>query len=206
MRKRSVRVQYIFFGGIVLFFVLAFFTMALVPFEEFLLRMASSAIFGYGRIAGGAGTSSLAGADANLVHVITKRSDEFQDVFLVNKSVSVGTKVLSGDTLVGFVVLQGAHSSKVQSITSPFFKINGVISRVGIPIELQGKGAQLLGGCLPRGSDVQKGDVVFHSEGDALSIGIVAQIIDIASDPFLEIIVLSSVNLTTISDVQFLLQ
>lgn len=204
MRRRSIKVRYIFFGAFSLFFVIALFTKILVPFEQFTLRVANSIVFQNLQVLKSESLVSSTIPNSSSIHVIAKRSDEFQDVFLINKSVEVGTKVLSGDSLVGIVTVQSNNSSKVQSITSPFFKIQGVISRSGIPLELIGQGVSLLEARVPRGSDVQKGDIVYNDDGDALSLGTVSRIIDVVSDPFLILMVSSPVNLTTLQQVELL--
>ena len=206
MRRRSIRVRYVFFGAISLFFVLDFFTQILIPLERFTLTVANSFVFSNFQAIENLGKPQNILLNPAAIRVVAKRSDEFQDMFLINTSAPVGAKVLSGDVLVGIVVEQSIDVSKVQAVTSPFFKINGVLSRSGIPLELTGQGASLLEARVPRGSDVQKGDVIYHDEGDALSLGVVSRIIDVVSDPFLVLMVSSSVNLTTIQHVELLVR
>jgi hypothetical protein len=185
------------------------FTQVFAPIERLIFNISSSVLLGLDRA--GVMSAQLTGFDTDTektsayqARVIGKRSDVFQDIFIINRGAQVETKVVVGDTLVGFIIEQGDKTSKVRAISSPMYTTGGTLSRSGIPIELTGKGAGLLETRVPRSSDVVRGDMVYHDTGDALVLGRVVDIIDIPSDPFITLRVMHAINITTISRVELL--
>ncbi len=197
MRRRSVSTR-IFIIAVVLFFsTIILFTKILVPAERLVLDGLGGIILGVRSF------QEIISGDMSVTEgkarVIARRADEFQNTFIISSAVSEGSSIISGDTMIGIVVTKGSITSKVEAITSPGFIIHGVLSRSGIPMELHGKGAMLLEARLPRGADIAKGDMVVEDQVARLGIGSVVDIVDIASDPFITIIVQSPVNLYTLS-------
>jgi hypothetical protein len=204
MRRRSVKVSYLLSAIAILFAVMVFCTSFLGPVEGTLLDLAGRLLLGTRAVFPHNNTLSLPPSSASGARVIAKRSDEFRDIFLIDKAFDVNQKIFSGDVLIGFVISSGNNTSKVRSITSPGFKVDGVSERAGIPLSLEGKGASILESKVPRGSDIREGDIITHNEGNAHIVGSIQKIIDVASDPFLRVIVLHPVNFSTLATVEAL--
>ena len=211
MRRRSLNLRFLVYGVAISCASVLVFTQVFAPIEHLLFNLSSSILLGLDRA--GIMSAQLTGPDNIIektssyqVRVIGKRSDVFQDIFIINRGVQTGTKVVLEDTLIGFVIEQGAKTSKVRAISSPMYTTGGIIFRSGIPVELTGKGANFLEARVPRSSDVAHGDMVYHDTGDALVLGRVVDIVDIPSDPFITLRIMHTINLTTISNVELLPQ
>lgn len=200
MKRRSVKFSYLFSAILILFAVMVFYSKILAPFHGEMLDGIGRFLLGLDALSGG----ELSGASREQVPgalIIERRSDEFRDILILNKKSAEGSKATAGDVLVGRVISSGDQVSMVRLVTSPGFKIDGVSERSGIPVSLEGKGAGLLETRVPRGTDIQEGDIITHNAGDALVIGTVRKITDVASDPFLLVTVLHAVNNTTLKSV-----
>lgn len=202
MKRRSVKVRYIFFALFVLLLTLALTTRVLVPLDEFLLGQGARFLLGYYSLTGEQKDATGARSE---VHVVSKLSNEFSQTIIINTHASLGAEVVSGDALVGFVTSSTENASKVEFIASPGRKIDSVLVRSGIPLALQGRGASILTAQLPKGSDVHVGDEVYYDPGRSMRIGTVARIDEGESDPFIIVVVLTSVNPTTLQDVEIVL-
>jgi len=203
MRRRSVNSRHL--AGALLFILgsVAIFTGVLMPLEIFIVDALNTVLLGYTDvIAPGSETSHQSNSET--IRVIAKRSDEFQLVFTIDRPFSEGTKIIKDGTLIGVVSMQGNSSSKVESITSPFFRINGVFAETGIPAEFEGKGSTLLETKVPRGSQISKGEAVLESDQENLLVGHVVDIVDVPADPFFTIIVQNPINLTMLKEVNVL--
>jgi hypothetical protein len=201
MKKRSLSVPVVIGSILIIFAALALFTSILLPTQVFIVDVVSGLLLGYKDY--GDNSASLPD-ELEAIRVIAKRSDEFQSIITISKSAESGSLVIKDEVLIGFVISSGSTSSKVESITSPFYRTNGVIAGSGIPAEYEGKGAGILEARLPRGSQVFAGDIVLHDEGRRLIMGTVIDIIDAVSDPFLTVRIQNPVNLTTLSEVEIL--
>ncbi|MSR76012.1 MAG: hypothetical protein EXS68_00260 [Candidatus Ryanbacteria bacterium] len=200
MKRRSVSVRIIIIAVILFFSTIALFTKILVPAQRIVLDGLGGLLLGVRSFSDA--VSGGVTIPEGVVRIIARRADEFQNTFIISASVAEGAKVVSGDTLVGVVVARGSMASKVEAITAPGFILHGTIQRSGVPAELHGKGALLLEARLPRGTDVQKGDAIVEDQGTPLGIGVVVDIIDSPSDPFVTVIVQSPVNIYTLSYVE----
>ena len=138
------------------------------------------------------------------VRILARRSDEFQNTFLISKSLPTGTILTDGPYLVGFVNETASRASRASLVSAPFIEVQGYFEVSGIPAEFTGRGAGILEARIPRGNDVQVGELVFHDEGFRLVIGEVVHIRDVASDPFLTITILQQTNITTLTHVTYL--
>ena len=202
MRKRSVSVRYLM-GAFALGVVgIAIFVGTLMPLEVILVDGLTHTLLGYLEIIpSGARTAP----ETNFaIRVVAKRSDEFQLVFMIDRPLPQGTKIVKDGTLVGIVSLEGNASSKVEAITSPFFRINGVFASSGIPAEFEGRGSTLLETKVPRGSQVTRGELVLEAEQQNLLLGAVVDIIDVTADTFMTVLVQNHINITTLKDVRAL--
>ncbi|MEK7650225.1 MAG: rod shape-determining protein MreC [Patescibacteria group bacterium] len=200
MKRRSISIRIVVVAVILFFATIALFTKILVPAERIVLDGLGSVVLGvhsFSQI-----VTNDAGVAEGTVRIIARRADEFQNTFIISASAPEGTKILSGDTLVGVVIAKGSMISKGEAISAPGFIVHGIISRSGVPAEFHGKGAMLLEARLPRGVDVQKGDLVMEDQGMPLGIGTVVEIIDSPSDPFITVIIQNPVNLYTLSVVE----
>jgi|GEM_PF-3580777 len=200
MKRRSVSVRIVIIAVVLFFSTIALFTKILVPAERIVLDGVGGALLGIRSFSDAVSNDTSFAKDA--IRVVARRADEFQNVFIISRSAAEGTKVLSGDTLVGVVTARGSIASKVEAITAPGFILHGIVARSGVPIELHGKGAMLSEARLPRGTDAQKGDVIIEDQGISLHVGTIVDIVDSASDPFITIIVQSPINLYTLSTVE----
>lgn len=192
MKRRFVDKRALAVAIFVVLAVIVIFTTLLMPFERLLINISRNALLGFHAIIN---TTDVSVFDKDRLRVIAKHSDEFQDVFLLSRTVPVGSRIVfGGDVLVGIV----EASARVRAITSPFFRIDGVFARSAIPTAFEGKGAGILEARLPRGSDVVVGDDVYVDDSRTLLVGRIARIVDIASDPFITVVVLSPVDITTL--------
>lgn len=199
MKRRSVKPVYLVSGGLLLFVTLVFFTRIIVPVERFSLDLLGATLFRYQQLNGSAVVQNE-NLPQGSFRVIGKRADEFADAFLIYPKAPRGRRVLfEGNILLGSVVEEGDSASRIQLISSPAIKTPAVFGRSGIPVTFDGKGAGLLEARLPRGSDIEKGDVAYVDDGDIFIVGSVVRIIDIAGDPLITILVEQPVNLTTLS-------
>ncbi len=200
MKRRLVSPRIIVVAGVLFFATIALFTKILVPAERIVLDGLGSVILGVHSFSDVLSGSGAAPQDA--VRVIARRADEFQNTFVISTSATEGTKIVSGDTLVGIVIARGSMVSKAEAITAPGFIFHGIIERSGVPVELHGKGAMLLDARLPRGIDARVGDRVIEAQSMPLGIGTIVDIVDSASDPFITVVIQSPVNLYTLSFVE----
>lgn len=102
---------------------------------------------------------------------------------------------------LGNVISVYSKTSVVRLLSSPDSKINLIISRTGTPIELNGRGGGNFEGDLPRGVDIQKGDMLVPT---GFSSVVVAQVSMIEIDPedsFQKIYAVIPKNLSLIQDV-----
>ena len=195
MRRRSLNIRKLFGGLIIVFGIIVFFTTALLPLERFILDFASSFLWRYNDLTRQQ-TSDFFPPDG--IRVIGRRSDEFQTTFLVNKPLTEGTKIISGNILIGIVRSQSNTASKVESLSSPFLKTEGIFERSGVATKLEGKGAGLMEASVPRGVAVERGDAVWYDEGHILLLGRVAKVVDSQSNPFLTILIEHPINFSTL--------
>lgn len=203
MKRRYVRARYIFFGIFIFIASLILFTRLLLPFEKVILRIAGSVLLRYDQVATREQRQDT--SDRNGMRVLSHRADEFQNTLLVVGNASVGQKATVGNVLIGNAIASDGQITKIELVSSPGHSINVVFTRSGIPASLQGKGAGILETKMPRGSDIVMGDEVYNDEGVRLVVGHVGQIIDISSDPFVTVRILSPINSTTLTTIdQFL--
>ena len=200
MKRRSVSIRIVVVAIILFFATIALFTKILVPAQRIVLDGLGSIVLGVHSFSDI--VTSDAGVADDAVRIIARRADEFQNTFIISTSALEGTKILSGNTLVGVVIAKGGIVSKGEAISAPGFIVHGIINRSGVPAEFHGKGAMLLETRLPRGVDVQKGDLVTEDQGMPLVIGTIVDIIDSPSDPFITVIIQNPVNLYTLSTVE----
>lgn len=199
MRKRYVRIRYIFFGIFLLALCLVVFTRVFVPVQRIIIDTVGDFIWAYQEV------RSMGVSQVNTpgsFPIISKRSDEFQNVILVSGDISPGSRAIVANALVGNVIESGNHIAKVQLIGSPGVGLDGVFIRSGIPARFEGRGAGILETKVPRGSDVVVGDAVYQDVGEVLLVGVVGQIIDVSSDPFLTVRIVSAINLTTLQAIE----
>ncbi len=200
MRRRSFNLRRFLGGVIVVVATIVIFTRVFMPLERFFIDRASTILSWYAGIATSMWASVSLPPDGT--RIIGRRFDEYQNIFFVNQSLSEGTKIISGNVFVGIVRTQGANASKVEAISSPFFRSQGIFERSGLSFELEGKGAGLLETKVPRGVSIENGEAIWYDEGRLLLLGRVAKVIDVPSDPFLTVLVLQPVNITTLWSVE----
>ncbi|MEK7643323.1 MAG: rod shape-determining protein MreC [Patescibacteria group bacterium] len=198
MRRRSVRARFFALGTGVLLLVLAFAFKLMLPVERFLIDTTSRVLLGYDRLTLGAEISQLA---PDSIFVVGRHAHEFSDIAFLNKSLPVSTVIVRDRILIGFVIESGNRSSKVEIITSPVSRVDGIFERSGISTVFQGFGAELLQAELPKGSDVQIGDTVYWAEDPSLVMGTVARIDDLNSEPFLRVLVKHAATVSTLLSV-----
>ncbi|MDA1334662.1 MAG: hypothetical protein O2794_01440 [bacterium] len=197
MRRHSINTKYILLGVFLLFSALIVTTRVLAPLERFLLDGAASLLIGTDSL-----TSHLPEIQNNdSIRVVAKRSDEFRDILILNRAIPVGTPIVEGDILIGFIIFEGNSSSRMQIVSSPSYGVDGVFERSGIPARLEGRGAGILETRVPRGSDIIRGDTIYYDEERQLSIGSVARVEDVASNPFITLIITHPINVTTLTHV-----
>ncbi len=196
MKRRSFNTRLLLFGSIVVVGVLAVFTTVLAPAERIILDFAGSILWWYNDIAHQDVFANITPPDTT--RVLGRRSDEFHTTFLISGSHRDGSRVVSGNVLVGIVKNSADSASKVEAISSPFFKIQGIFERSGSVLELEGRGAGLLETKVPRGMVVERGENVWYDAGKLLLVGKVSKVVDSPSNPFLTIFVEHPINFSTL--------
>lgn len=202
MKRRSLNIRRFAGGVVAVFGILAFFTTLLLPLEKIMLDRAGAFLLWYMDIKPQYEDGHV--PMNNGLRIIGRRADEYQTVLLIARALPEGSKIVSGNVLVGIVKSSGNAVSKVEVIASPFFKIQGVLERSGVVAELEGRGAGLLETKVPRGVAVERGDAIWYDEGRLLLLAKVAKVVDIPSDPFITIFAEHPVNLSTLWAVESL--
>lgn len=100
-----------------------------------------------------------------LARVLVKPGESPYDTIIVdagsNKGIKEGMRVFApGGTLLGFVESYANRSSVIRLLSDPSMKIDTTLSRSGITLSLQGKGAGNFEVLLPKTTEIAVGDVV----------------------------------------------
>ncbi len=195
MKRRSVNVRSLALGFFLLFAMAALFTRVLLPLESLILGKIGAYLLRSEAIFEGRSPEPLGPG----IHVVGKRANEFQEIFIIDVVAPIGSKVLDGNIFLGTVIASGNALSKVMPISAPSSSLEGVFGRSGIPAHFQGKGAGILEVELPRGTDVVAGETIYSLEN--LIIGTVVKVADVPSNPFLKVIVSHPTNFMTLKTI-----
>ncbi|MBU4536874.1 rod shape-determining protein MreC [Patescibacteria group bacterium] len=119
-----------------------------------------------------------------------------------NNGINIGDRVFAGDIIIGEIEEVFNKSSKAKLYSFPKDKIEVVVGFNKILTIAEGKGDGVFEIRLPKGTNIEKGDVVTLSDESLNVLGIVEDIVINPEDPFETILFKSPVNVFELRWVQ----
>jgi cell shape-determining protein MreC len=121
------------------------------------------------------------------------------------QGVSMGDRVMLGQTFLGTVTLVSSNSSQVTLLSSSSQKQDAFIGDEALPVILQGKGGGNYETTLPQGSKVSEGDLVFtYYLQTPLYIGKVSKVISDEDNTLMSILITLPINLYSLTNVEII--